>query len=437
VQHNPAARLADTAGLSQDDRIEVELDRIVSGSVSTPITLPPGITRRLDRVLLHPWLGLPLFFITVFLLFQLVYGIGTPLQNGMNWGLAQIKTDLLQPALAHAPLPLQSFIQDGLFNGIGTVLSFLPIIVVFFMFMAIIEDSGYLARAAYLMDAIMARLGLDGRSFVMQLMGFGCNVPALMGTRVMRSRALRLLTMMVIPFSLCSARLQVFLFFTTAIFAPRAAAMVMFSLYLMSFLMAFLTALVWRGKYRSVEPLLLELPPYRFPTFKQLIAQGWQQSQHFLKGALGLHRRRGHCGVGVNALSIQRTARQPRYLGRPIGRFHGTLVPAIGYRSIVIGGVAIRLHRQRNRDRCSGGNLRRWPVQSGGYHRRQAGLGTGLQFYAVHTDLYAVPVHRGGAQAGIEKLVVYPAGSRLATRPGLAGELHFLPERARFGLVMS
>ncbi|GBL45466.1 ferrous iron transport protein B [Sulfuriferula multivorans] len=287
VQHNPAARLADTEGLSQDDRIEVELDRIVSGSVSTPITLSPGITRRLDRVLLHPWLGLPLFFITVFLLFQLVYGIGTPLQDGMNWGLEHIKTGLLQPALVHAPLPLQSFIQDGLFDGIGTVLSFLPIIVVFFMFMAIIEDSGYLARAAYLMDAVMARLGLDGRSFVMQLMGFGCNVPALMGTRVMRSRALRLLTMLVIPFSLCSARLQVFLFFTTAIFAPRAAAMVMFSLYLMSFLMAFLTALVWRGKYRSVEPLLLELPPYRFPTFKQLIAQGWQQSQHFLKGASG------------------------------------------------------------------------------------------------------------------------------------------------------
>lgn len=284
---HPAVIHADTAGLSQDDSIEVELDRIVGNTVNTPITLAPDLTRRLDRVLLHPWLGLPLFFITVFVLFQLVYGIGTPLQDAMNWGLEHIKTGLIQPALAGAPLPVQSFILDGLFDGVGTVLSFLPIIVVFFIFMAIIEDSGYLARAAYLMDALMAKVGLDGRSFVMQLMGFGCNVPALMGTRVMRSRALRLLTMMVIPFSLCSARLQVFLFFTTAIFAPRAAAMVMFSLYLMSFLMAFLTALVWRGKYRSVEPLLLELPPYRFPTFKQLLVQGWQQSQHFLKGASG------------------------------------------------------------------------------------------------------------------------------------------------------
>jgi Fe2+ transport system protein B len=288
VLHNqPNAIHASSDAFHQDDNIETELDRIVSDTVTTPVTLPPDLSRRLDKVLLHPWLGLPLFFITVFLLFQLVYGIGTPLQDGASWLLDQFKAGILEPALSHAPAALKSFIVEGLFDGVGTVLTFLPIIVVFFMFMAIIEDSGYLARAAYLMDAIMAKLGLDGRSFVMQLMGFGCNVPALMGTRVMRSRALRLLTMMVIPFSLCSARLQVFLFFTTAIFAPRAAAVVMFSLYLMSFLMAFLTALVWRGKYRSHEPLLLELPPYRFPTFKQLLAQGWQQSGHFIRGASG------------------------------------------------------------------------------------------------------------------------------------------------------
>ncbi|BBP01277.1 ferrous iron transport protein B [Sulfuriferula nivalis] len=287
IHHQPTAIHADASAFQQDDNIEAELDRIVSDTVTTPITLPPDLSRRLDKVLLHPWLGLPLFFLTVFILFQIVYGIGTPLQDGTSWLLDQFKTLVLEPALSNAPYALKSFITDGLFDGIGTVLTFLPIIVIFFMFMAIIEDSGYLSRAAYLMDAVMARLGLDGRSFVMQLMGMGCNVPALMGTRVMRSRALRLLTMLVIPFSLCSARLQVFLFFTTAIFAPRAAAAVMFSLYFMSFLMAFLTALVWRGKYRSHEPLLLELPPYRFPTIKQLLAQGWQQSGHFLRGAAG------------------------------------------------------------------------------------------------------------------------------------------------------
>lgn len=287
LRASPQAVLAKTDVLNSDEAIETELDRIVSDTINTPIVLPPNLTRRLDRVLLHPILGLPLFFLSMFALFQLVYGLGTPLQDALSALLTLLNTHIIIPALHNAPPPVTSFITDGLFNGIGTVLSFLPIIVLFFVFMAIVEDTGYLARAAFLMDALMARLGLDGRSFVMQLMGLGCNVPALMGTRVMRSRALRLLTMMVIPFSLCSARLQVFLFFTSAIFKPFAAASMLFFLYLTSFAMAFLTALVWRGKFRNHEPLLLELPPYRFPTLRQLLLQGWQQSGHFLRGASG------------------------------------------------------------------------------------------------------------------------------------------------------
>ncbi len=287
LRTSPQAVLAHTETLHSDEIIEAELDRIVSDTINTPVILPPDLTRRLDRVLLHPIFGLPLFFLSMFALFQLIYGLGTPLQNGLSVLLGHFNNDILIPILRHAPIPVTSFITDGLFNGIGTVLSFLPIIVLFFVFMAIVEDSGYLARAAFLMDALMARLGLDGRSFVMQLMGLGCNVPALMGTRVMRSRSLRLLTMMVIPFSLCSARLQVFLFFTSAIFKPFAAASMLFFLYLTSFAMAFLTALVWRGKFRNHEPLLLELPPYRFPTTRQLLVQGWQQSGHFLRGASG------------------------------------------------------------------------------------------------------------------------------------------------------
>ena len=148
--------------------------------------------------------------------------------------------------------------------------------------MGVVEDSGYLSRSAYLMDAFMERLGLDGRSFVMSLMGFGCNVPAIMGTRVMRSKALRMLSMLVIPFSLCSARLNVFVFMTTALFTPRMAPVVLFSLYMFSFAAAILTAFLFKGQYPNTEPLLLELPPYRFPTFKQLIMQAWHQTKHFL-----------------------------------------------------------------------------------------------------------------------------------------------------------
>jgi ferrous iron transport protein B len=177
---------------------------------------------------------------------------------------------------------LHGLLLDGLYNGVATVAAFVPIIVLFFLFMAMVEDSGYLSRAAFLMDALMARLGLDGRGFVMLLMGFGCNVPALMGTRVMRSRGMRLLTMLVIPFSLCSARLQVFVFISAALFAPQTAPMVLFSLYLFSFAAAILTALLFKNKFQSNEPFVLELPPYRFPTARQIVLRGWLEVKHFL-----------------------------------------------------------------------------------------------------------------------------------------------------------
>jgi ferrous iron transport protein B len=163
------------------------------------------------------------------------------------------------------------------------VAAFIPVIVLFFLFMAVVEDSGYLSRSAFLMDALMAKLGLDGRSFVMSLMGFGCNVPAIMGTRVMRSSGLRMLSMLVIPFSLCSARLNVFIFMTTALFNARSAPAVLFSLYLLSFAAALLTAALFKGQFPNQEPLVLELPPYRFPTFKQMVLRGWCEVKHFLR----------------------------------------------------------------------------------------------------------------------------------------------------------
>jgi ferrous iron transport protein B len=127
----------------------------------------------------------------------------------------------------------------------------------------------------------MERLGLDGRSFVLSLMGFGCNVPAILGTRVMRDRGLRLLSMLVIPFSLCSARLNVFLFMAAVFFPPRIGGLVIFGLYLMSFAAAMLTALLFRGRFPSNEPLVLELPPYRLPTAGQMLSRAWSEVKHF------------------------------------------------------------------------------------------------------------------------------------------------------------
>jgi ferrous iron transport protein B len=162
----------------------------------------------------------------------------------------------------------------GLFMAVGFV-------ALFFLAMGVVEDSGYLSRAAYLMDAFMERIGLDGRSFVLSLMGFGCNVPAILGTRVMRDRGLRLLSMLVIPFSLCSARLNVFLFMAAVFFPPRIGGLVIFGLYLTSFGAAMLTALLFRGRFPSNEPLVLELPPYRLPTAGQMLSRAWSEVKHF------------------------------------------------------------------------------------------------------------------------------------------------------------
>ncbi|HEX7270676.1 MAG TPA: ferrous iron transport protein B [Casimicrobiaceae bacterium] len=285
IHRTPVA--ADLASVPPREEREREAARVCALAVHMPPMLPARATARLDRLLLHSWLGIPFFLLAMFALFQVVYGIGMPLQDGTKWLLDALRNHAFAPVLAQAPPLVRSFVLDGLVDGVGTVLTFVPLMAVFFAAMALVEDSGYLSRAAWLMDALMGRLGLDGRAFVMQLMGFGCNVPALMATRVMRHRAARLLSMLVIPFSLCSARLQVFVFLTTAVFSPRAAPVALFALYVMSFAAAFLTALVWRRRYASREPMLMELPPYRLPTLSMVAGQAWRATSHFLRRATG------------------------------------------------------------------------------------------------------------------------------------------------------
>ncbi len=267
--------------LLNDQQLGDDLKEMLDGAVQMPLRLSDQWTSRLDQMLLHPLLGLPIFFGAMYFIFQVIYAIGTPLQKLLGNGLDWFKGVALEPVLASVPAFIKGFLIDGLYTGIGTVAAFLPVIFLFFFCMAIIEDSGYLSRAAFLMDALMERLGLDGRSFVMSLMGFGCNVPAILGTRVMRSPSLRMLSMLVIPFSLCSARLNVFLFMSTALFTPDQSSKVIFSLYLLSFAAALLTAAIFKGKFPSQEPLVLELPPYRFPTMKQILVRAWCEVKHF------------------------------------------------------------------------------------------------------------------------------------------------------------
>ena len=234
--------------LDEENQIEREMESLIQKHVQIPATLTNDTTDKIDRVLLHKWLGLPLFFAAMFLLFQFIFTVGGPLQDGLAWGLDLIRSSLLEPLLSSSPAWLKGLLLDGIYNGVATVAAFVPIIILFFLVMSMVEDSGYLSRAAFLMDALMAKMGLDGRGFVMMLMGFGCNVPAIMGTRIMRSRPMRLLTMLVIPLSLCSARLQVFIFMIAALFSAEQAPLVLFSLYLMSFLTMFLTAVLFQNQ---------------------------------------------------------------------------------------------------------------------------------------------------------------------------------------------
>ncbi len=273
--------------LLEDDAIEAQTTALLATTVRTPQTPATTYTDRIDSLLLHPLLGIVAFFLILLGLFQIVYSVGAPLQEVLGEALETAKTAWIAPLLSPLPTPLTSFLLDGLYDGVGTVLTFLPIILTFYLVMSAVEDSGYMARAAFLMDALMSRMGLDGRAFVMQIMGFGCNVPAIMGTRVLRNPLQRRLSMLIIPFSLCSARLQVFLFFTTAIFSPQAAPWVLLSFYVLSFLVAFLTAFVWRGQIGTQEPLIMELPPYRYPTFTYLALQALREAGQFLRGAGG------------------------------------------------------------------------------------------------------------------------------------------------------
>ena len=268
--------------LEDDHKIELEMETLIQHHVQIPTTFTDNTTDRIDQILLHKWFGLPIFFTAMFVLFQFIFTVGKPLQDGLAWLLGLIRINLLEPLFTSSPAWIHGLMLDGIYNGVATVAAFVPIIVLFFLVMSIVEDSGYLSRAAFLMDALMAKMGLDGRGFVMMLMGFGCNVPALMGTRIMRSRPMRLLTMLVIPLSLCSARLQVFIFMITALFTAKQAPLILFALYVMSFFTMFLTAILFQGRYKNSEPFILELPPYRFPTARQIVLRGWQEVKYFL-----------------------------------------------------------------------------------------------------------------------------------------------------------
>lgn len=242
---------------------------------------------RIDRVVCSPVLGLPIFGLVMFLLFELTFTVA---DVPVEW-LEQLKEVLSEQVAglwgADSDAPLRSLVVGGIIEGVGNVLVFLPNILMLFLAISILEDSGYMARAAFVMERVMNRVGLHGKSFIPLLLGFGCTVPAIMATRVLESRRDRLTTILVLPLMSCSARIPIYALFAGAFFPVAARGWVTWSMYGVGVVFAILAAnLLRRTLFRGeTMPLVMELPPYRVPTFKGMLIHTWERGRLFVRKA--------------------------------------------------------------------------------------------------------------------------------------------------------
>lgn len=238
-------------------------------------------TDKIDAIVTHRWLGYPVFLIIMFVTFWCTFALG---QYPMDWidSLFGWLGDLVHDHMS--PGPLRSLLADGIIAGVGSVIVFLPNILILYLFISFMEDSGYMARAAFIMDKLMHKMGLHGKSFIPMIMGFGCNVPAIMATRTIEDRKSRLLTMLVIPMMSCSARIPVYVILVSAFFSHHAA-FILTGLYLLGMIMAVLMAKLFSRFFVRGEslPFVMELPPYRMPTAKAVLRHTWEKGKEYLK----------------------------------------------------------------------------------------------------------------------------------------------------------
>ncbi len=245
------------------------------------------VSDKIDKVVTNKFLGIPIFLFFLWLTFQAVFTIGAPfadlIDSFFGW-LSESSTMLINKA--GGPEWISSLISDGIIGGVGSVLIFLPNILILFLAIAILEDSGYMARAAFVMDRLMHMLGLHGKSFIPMIIGFGCNLPAIMATRTLESKKDRILTIMTIPLMSCSARLPIYVLFAGAFF-PKHQGLILFSLYLIGIVLAVLVARLLKSIFFKAEtaPLIMELPPYRVPRIKNILIHMWQRGSIFVKKA--------------------------------------------------------------------------------------------------------------------------------------------------------
>ncbi len=243
-------------------------------------------TKVLDSIVTHRFWGYPIFFLFLYLIFEGTFVLGDYPMQGIEFLVDELG-NLIRGYMHEGPL--KDMIVDGIIGGVGGVIVFLPNILILYFFISVMEDSGYMARAAFIMDKIMHKMGLHGKSFIPLIMGFGCNVPAIMASRMIENRKSRLITMLVNPLMSCSARLPIYLVLIAAFF-PKHASLVLLSIYATGILLAVLMARIFSKVLVKGDdtPFVMELPPYRMPTAKSILRHTWEKGEQYLKKMGGI-----------------------------------------------------------------------------------------------------------------------------------------------------
>lgn len=238
------------------------------------------ITDKIDAVVTNKWMAFPIFIAVLYLIFQTTFAVGDYPMQWIDWFVGKFG-DFVATFMADGWL--KDLVVDGIISGVGSVLVFLPNILILYFFISLMEDSGYMSRAAFIVDKLMHKIGLHGKSFIPMVMGFGCNVPAIMATRAIESRKSRMITIAIIPFMSCAGRLPIFVLLARAFF-PHNAALVLLGIYLLGIVLAILSAIVLSKFVKDDDlPFVMELPPYRIPTAKAIWRHTWEKGQQYLQ----------------------------------------------------------------------------------------------------------------------------------------------------------
>ena len=238
------------------------------------------VTDKIDAVVTNKWMAFPIFIAILYLIFQTTFAVGDYPMQWIDWFVGKFGEFV---AMFMAEGWLKDLVVDGIISGVGSVLVFLPNILILYFFISLMEDSGYMSRAAFIVDKLMHKIGLHGKSFIPMVMGFGCNVPAIMATRAIESRKSRMITIAIIPFMSCAGRLPIFVLLAGAFF-PHNAALVLLGIYLLGIVLAILSAIVLSKFVKDDDlPFVMELPPYRIPTAKAIWRHTWEKGKQYLQ----------------------------------------------------------------------------------------------------------------------------------------------------------